>query len=101
MSSFLEGRVPEGGALLSVFVGDVRRSAICSLDDREMEEILSSEMTSMLGPTVFEPDILRIMRCRHAIQQYGARRAASVSAPSPRLRSDTPAWCRRVTCVTG
>ncbi len=71
MSSFLEGRAPEKGALLSVFMGGTRREDMFHKEDSEIESILAEELTSMLGIEDFNPDLLRIMRYEHAIPQYG------------------------------
>lgn len=71
LSSFLSGRAPEGGALLSVFMGGVRRPELAELNDREVADILSKELMDMTGLKQFKPDLLKITHYSHAIPQYG------------------------------
>ncbi len=71
MSSFLEGRAPGEGALLSVFMGGIRREEMFQKSDSEIENILAEELTRMFELVEFKPDLLRIMRYEHAIPQYG------------------------------
>lgn len=71
MSSFLNGRAPEGGALLSVFMGGVRKPNLSSLPDDEVLRILEKEVKAMTGLKEFKPDLLKITRYTHAIPQYG------------------------------
>jgi protoporphyrinogen/coproporphyrinogen III oxidase len=70
-SSFLKNRAPEGGALLSVFLGGYRHPEIFSLSDNEILGIASRETGCMLQTGGSRPDLLRIFRYRHAIPQYG------------------------------
>lgn len=71
MSSFLNGRAPEGGALLSIFMGGVRKPNLSSLPDEEVIRILEKEVKAMTGLKEFNPDLLKITRYTHAIPQYG------------------------------
>lgn len=71
LSSFLTGRAPEGGALLSVFMGGVRRPELAELCDEDVLEILKKEIPSMTGLKSFDPDLFKITRYTHAIPQYG------------------------------
>lgn len=71
LSSFLENKAPKEGALLSVFLGGVRKPEIAELDDSEIKEIVKEEVTEMMGLSNFEPDMLKISRYQHAIPQYG------------------------------
>ncbi|MBN2807480.1 MAG: protoporphyrinogen oxidase [Prolixibacteraceae bacterium] len=71
-SSFFENRAPEGGALLSVFMGGMRRPEQIELSDDELKEMLSKELPQMMGLDSFSPDMIRIFRYQHAIAQYGA-----------------------------
>jgi oxygen-dependent protoporphyrinogen oxidase len=71
MSSFLEDRAPDEGALLSVFLGGIRREELYYEEDKKIEEILSKEVSSMFGLKEFNPDLLKIMRYEYAIPQYG------------------------------
>ncbi len=72
LSSFLTGRAPEGGALLSVFMGGVRKPHLSELPDQEIIKILDREIRDMTGIKEFFPSLLKITRYTHAIPQYGA-----------------------------
>jgi protoporphyrinogen/coproporphyrinogen III oxidase len=69
-SSFLENRAPEGGALLSVFLGGYRHPGVWSMTDQELTDIALKETGDMLG-TDGRPDLLKVFRYSHAIPQYG------------------------------
>jgi protoporphyrinogen/coproporphyrinogen III oxidase len=71
-SAFLRNRVPEGGAMLSVFMGGVRRPEIHGLSDEAIMQYVEKEMCSIMGLKSFQPDLFRIFRYREAIPQYGA-----------------------------
>ncbi len=71
LSSFLENRAPEGGALLSVFLGGIRNQEIVDLKDNEIIKLILPELERMLlVPEECEPDLIRIFRHNHAIPQY-------------------------------
>lgn len=71
-SSFFTGRAPEGGALLSVFIGGTRKPEQFEMNDDDLMEMLSKEIPGMMGLDKFSPDMVKIFRYRHAIPQYGA-----------------------------
>ncbi|HEX2976738.1 MAG TPA: FAD-dependent oxidoreductase, partial [Bacteroidales bacterium] len=71
LSSFLTGRAPEGGALLSVFMGGVRKPHLAELPDQDVIKILDREVRAMTGLKEFFPSLLKITRYTHAIPQYG------------------------------
>ena len=71
LSSFLSGRAPEGGALLSVFMGGVRKPELTVLSDQEIIRILDKEVRAMTGLKDFFPSLLKLTRYTHAIPQYG------------------------------
>jgi len=71
ISSFLKNRAPEDGALLSVFLGGIRKPEIVELPDSEIEKIVQDEVMVTLGLKRFNPDLIKIFRYRHAIPQYG------------------------------
>jgi oxygen-dependent protoporphyrinogen oxidase len=71
-SSFFEGRAPEGGALLSIFMGGVKRPDIIRMDDDEIRLVLDKELPRMLGERNLNPDMIRICRYPKAIPQYTA-----------------------------
>jgi len=81
MSSLFQGRAPEKGALLSVFLGGVRRQDLMLLNDEGVKQIIEREIKALMGIKKFSPDMIKIMRHNHAIPQYGidsAERFASV-----------------------
>lgn len=80
LSSFLKGRAPEGGALISTFLGGVRKPEMVDLSDDEITTIVSVELKSMLGLTKWVPDLLVINRYQHAIPQYGIESAEKLQA---------------------
>ena len=69
-SSFFEGRAPQGGALLSVFMGGTKRPDIAKMDNFEIETILNKELPRMMSSRSFSPDMIRIHRYPKAIPQY-------------------------------
>lgn len=71
LSSFLKGRAPEKGALLSVFIGGVRQSQVVDLNDSQITEIVKEELTEMFKLKSFNPQLIKIFRYQHAIPQYG------------------------------
>jgi len=70
MSTLFEGRAPEGGALLTVFMGGVRNVPLTHLDDRQIHEIVEREITDLMGLKSFHPDLFKITRYHTAIPQY-------------------------------
>ena len=70
LSSFLKNRAPKGGAMLSVFLGGVRKPEVYALNDDEVLKIVEREVKAMMQLNTFDPDICRIFRYEHAIPQY-------------------------------
>jgi oxygen-dependent protoporphyrinogen oxidase len=68
-SAIFEGRAPEKGALLSVFLGGVRNPAVINMEDTEIEAIVLKEIETTLF-CYKHPDLLRVYRYTHAIPQY-------------------------------
>lgn len=69
-SALFSDRAPESGALLSVFVGGVRREDILEKSDDEIRSIIEREFKSVMKLQDFKPDLFNIMRYQHAIPQY-------------------------------
>jgi len=69
-SSFFEGRAPQGGALLSIFMGGTKRPDIAQMDNFEIETLLNKELPRMMSSRSFSPDMIRIHRYPKAIPQY-------------------------------
>ena len=72
MSTLFEGRAPKEGALITIFIGGVRRQELCDLDDKGIRELVEKESKGLLGLNEFNPDLFKIMRHSHAIPQYRA-----------------------------
>lgn len=71
-SSFFANRAPKEGALLSVFMGGIRRPEQVDMSDKELKDLLNKELPPMMGLKGFSPDMIRFFRYRYAIPQYGA-----------------------------
>jgi len=70
-SSFFENRAPKEGALLSIFMGGIKRPEIIKMNDEEILALLDQELPRMLGQREINPDMTRICRYPKAIPQYG------------------------------
>lgn len=68
-SAIFAGRAPQGGALLSVFLGGINKPGVVGQSDEEIIQIVCEELKLTMQTTA-EPDLLRIHRYRHAIAQY-------------------------------
>ena len=68
-SAIFEGRAPEGGAMLSVFLGGTRNRELISKNDDEIIKIVLEEISKTLHETA-NPDLLKIFRYERAIPQY-------------------------------
>ena len=71
LSSFLKEKAPESGALLSIFLGGVRRPEMIDLTDEQIIAVVREELTEMFHLNAFTPDLIKIFRYHHAIPQYG------------------------------
>ena len=80
MSSFLKNRAPQNGALLSVFMGGVRRPELADLSDDEIFSRLRFDFKKLMGLREFNPDLFKIKRHSYAIPQYGADSAERFAA---------------------
>nr|WP_321406963.1 protoporphyrinogen oxidase [uncultured Carboxylicivirga sp.] len=70
MSSLFKNRAPEGGALLSIFMGGIRNEKLCDLEDKTLMEVLEKETKDVMKLATFNPSMIDIMRYSHAIPQY-------------------------------
>lgn len=70
-SAFLGNRAPEGGALLTTFIGGTARDELMDLDDDRLLQFANKEVQSMMGLDNFNPDLVNMHRYDHAIPQYG------------------------------
>ena len=78
-SSLFTNRAPEGGALLSVFMGGVKRPDLFEKSDEEIFKLTRDSLIEMLK-TPNEPDFIRVFRYRRAIPQYDITTEARLEA---------------------
>ncbi len=67
--SLFQGRCPKNGALLSVFMGGMKKPEMMQKTDQEIEEIVLETLSSTLDEQN-KPDLLKVFRYHHAIPQY-------------------------------
>ncbi len=72
MSTLFEGRAPEGGALLTAFVGGIKKPNLVEMPEKDLLELLEPEFKELLGLKEFNPDLLKVFYHDKAIAQYGA-----------------------------
>lgn len=70
-SALFSQRAPEAGALLSVFMGGIKRPGIFELSDEQLRAVAVQHIREMMKSTR-EPDVIRIFRYPQAIPQYDA-----------------------------
>lgn len=78
-SAGFQGRAPQGGMLLSVFLGGMRSPNTIHRSDDEITQLVSSRLRQMLGIEQ-TPDLLHIVRHARAIPQYEASTADRLKA---------------------
>ncbi len=76
-SSIFENRIPEGGAILSVFMGGDRHPGFIEKSDEEIRALALKEINETLGQRKaaedgLQPDHLEVFRYPYAIPQYEA-----------------------------
>lgn len=71
LSSFLKDKAPKEGAMLSIFLGGIRKPQMVELTNSQIADIVKKEVLQMMGLSEFKPDLLKIARYKHAIPQYG------------------------------
>ncbi|MGV8828941.1 MAG: protoporphyrinogen oxidase [Breznakibacter sp.] len=69
-SAIFSDRAPEGGALLSVFLGGIRHPGLVGESDEAIRQLVVDELKQMMEMEACEPDLLRIFRHEKAIPQY-------------------------------
>ncbi len=72
LSAFLKDRAPKGGALLTLFLGGVRKDYINDYSNEEIKNLVKKETIDLMQLEKFEPDMFKIIRHKQAIPQYGA-----------------------------
>lgn len=71
-SSIFANRMPKNGAILSIFIGGIKKPEMIDKSDKEIENIALSEIHQTLD-TNDKPDLLKIYRYKQAIPQYDYR----------------------------
>lgn len=69
-SSFLAHRAPDGGLVISTFVGGVQHEDIFNLRDKDLLERVHAELSLMLETDTRRADLIELLRYPHAIPQY-------------------------------
>jgi oxygen-dependent protoporphyrinogen oxidase len=72
MSTLFKDRAPEGGALITTFLGGMRKAELADLRGNDLEELIAKEMKIIMGLKTFKPDLLKTKPHSRAIAQYGA-----------------------------
>ncbi len=71
LSTFFKNKAPKDGALLSVFLGGIRKPEFADFSDEKIFNIVEQELSEMFNLKTFKPDLLKIFRYIYAIPQYG------------------------------
>jgi oxygen-dependent protoporphyrinogen oxidase len=87
-SAIFKNRAPENGALLSVFMGGMKRPDIFEMPDDKIYDIVRDVIKRTLK-TGQSPDLLKAFRYEHAIPQYEKSTGARLEAIS-RIEHDYP-----------
>ncbi|TLX76606.1 protoporphyrinogen oxidase [Labilibacter sediminis] len=77
--SLFKHRNPNGGALLSVFIGGIKKPELIEKSDEELKQIVMKEVASTLQH-IGEPDLFKVHRYHHAIPQYDISSEARLKA---------------------
>ncbi|GMT44745.1 MAG: protoporphyrinogen oxidase [bacterium] len=72
MSSLFGNRAPEGGALLTTFVGGTRKPELAELNGEALYQLVKKELEITMGLENAEPDLFEFATHQQAIAQYGA-----------------------------
>jgi len=80
MSSQFKNRAPDGGALLTTFVGGMRKPELADLKGDELFQLIKNELEITMGIKNVEPDLFQYSTHRQAIAQYGADSEARFNA---------------------
>jgi len=68
-SAIFKDRAPDGGALLSVFMGGIKNPQWYDKTDIEIEKVIMEHLQTLLNSNQ-KPDLLHIFRYEKAIPQY-------------------------------
>ncbi len=70
MSTLFKCRAPEGGGLLTIFMGGINNNEMGDYSDQKIREIVEQEIPDLMGLKNFQPDLFKITRYDYAIPQY-------------------------------
>jgi oxygen-dependent protoporphyrinogen oxidase len=70
LSSLFKHRAPEPGALLSIFIGGIKRPELSELSDEKLTQLALTEIEELMQIKNSSPDLIKILRYKHAIPQY-------------------------------
>jgi len=80
MSSIFSGRCPQGGALLTGFLGGDIHPEWAEIRDEDVYRLMTYEMPVLMGLKEFKPDFFKIIRHQRAIPQYFANTKERIEA---------------------
>jgi oxygen-dependent protoporphyrinogen oxidase len=72
MSTLFEGRAPEGGALMTIFMGGVRKAYLTEQEDHDLLTLLFQEIKPLFGLKNMDELMHEILHHPKAIPQYYA-----------------------------
>jgi oxygen-dependent protoporphyrinogen oxidase len=70
LSSLFANRAPKGGALITVFVGGVRKGHLVDLSEAEIKSLVEKEVKDLMQITNFKPSLFVVWKHERAIPQY-------------------------------
>ena len=70
MSTLFKNRAPLNGALLTLFVGGVKKEYLVEMEKNELLKLLEPELMELLKLPDFNPDLLEVSVHKNAIAQY-------------------------------
>jgi protoporphyrinogen/coproporphyrinogen III oxidase len=79
-SSIFTDRTPEGGALLSIFTGGIKKPEIIGMSNEALLQMVHKELDELLSVSSSEEAFTEIYRYHHAIPQYDAGSPAKLEA---------------------
>lgn len=79
-SSCFSGRAPEGYALLSFFIGGMKKPDCTNLSDEEIKTIVMRDLHYVYHDDSLRPEFIRIFRHSKAIPQYEANSGTRLDA---------------------
>jgi len=78
--SIFPNRTPEGGALMSVFMGGIKKPALYEKTDDEIKAIALNELRLLFNDDKLTPDLFELFRYQQAIPQYDSSSPARLKA---------------------